>query len=441
MRYSHNSVIIYGDIHESRKRGVSFMVNELLLIDNIDILFQNKIVLYGAGQYGKMVYNNLRNAGVKIAYFCDSSSEKWGKSIEDVEVITPKKLKALDEKEKITIIISVERVSIIDQIIDLFKVLELKTDYIFTWFGLEVAMLYNIKLMPVSDDYRAFLLQSNELNYLIDDHSVKRNFLKSALSCMENINSVLVYQPGKVGSRTVFTSISQAGVLCRHVHFLGDLYYVECLNQSEAYTFVKTYQELVKKAKRIKVITLVREPISRDYSSWFQQINSVSYRLFSPGDRFAESISKVVKESSISCSNNTNYGDQFDWFDRELKAVFGVDIFNYPFDKGKGYSLIKQGNIEILVIKLEKLNNLEQVIGKYVGAPGFKLISANEANDKIYKYLYKNVLDSIKIPPELVTLYYENNPRMDHFYTQKEKAAFLKKWKKNIESEGIINND
>ncbi len=29
-------------------------------------------------------------------------------------------------------------------------------------------------------------------------------------------------------------------------------------------------------------------------------------------------------------------------------------------------------------------------------------------------------------------LYYDNNPRMNHFYTEEEKALFLKKWAKNI---------
>jgi hypothetical protein len=121
----------------------------------------------------------------------------------------------------------------------------------------------------------------------------------------------------------------------------------------------------------------------------------------------------------------------FNWFDNELKAFFGIDVYAHPFDREKGYSIIKQGNIEVLVMKMEKLNSLESVIGEFIGAPQFKLVNDNVGSNKIYKYLYKNVKDAVKIPREIFSVCY-GNPRMSHFYTEEEKAAFLKKWEKNI---------
>ena len=46
-----------------------------------------------------------------------------------------------------------------------------------------------------------------------------------------------------------------------------------------------------------------------------------------------------------------------------MKEVFGIDVFAYPFDAEKGYTLIKEGNIELLLMKMEKLSELENVIG------------------------------------------------------------------------------
>ena len=112
--------------------------------------------------------------------------------------------------------------------------------------------------------------------------------------------------------------------------------------------------------------------------------------------------------------------------------MFGIDVFEYPFDKEKGYSIIKKDNIEVLLMKLEKLNGLEQIIGRFAGAPHFKLINANIGEKKQYAYLYKDVKDTMKIPREVFDFYYKGNPRMDHFYSEEEKAAFLKKWEKNI---------
>ena len=69
-------------------------------------------------------------------------------------------------------------------------------------------------------------------------------------------------------------------------------------------------------------------------------------------------------------------------------------------------------------MKLEKLNSLESVIGEFVDAPNFRLLNANEGSSKIYKYLYKNVREVIKIPRKIADLYYKGNPRMGHFYTE-----------------------
>ncbi len=125
---------------------------------------------------------------------------------------------------------------------------------------------------------------------------------------------------------------------------------------------------------------------------------------------------------------------QLIWFDTEMKAILGIDVFEHPFDKEGGYSIIKQDNIELLLLKVERLSKLEPVIGEFVGAPHFRLLRANEADDTPLKYLYKNVKDNIKIPEETLTeLYKKSNTFMDHFYTEEEKDGFYKKWSRDIE--------
>jgi glutamate mutase epsilon subunit len=131
-------------------------------------------------------------------------------------------------------------------------------------------------------------------------------------------------------------------------------------------------------------------------------------------------------------NRHNKYLDVFEWFDVELKAVFGIDVYDYPFDREKGYSIIEQDNVEVLVIKLEKINSLEQVIGDFVEVSDFKLINSNVSDKKPYKYLYKNMREEIRIPREVVDRYYKNSPRMKHFYTEEEINMFYKKWEKNI---------
>lgn len=53
------------------------------------------IVLFGASNLGKAAYTLLKN-NYNIVCFCDNDSEKWGKSIEGIEVIPPSRLRGMD---------------------------------------------------------------------------------------------------------------------------------------------------------------------------------------------------------------------------------------------------------------------------------------------------------------------------------------------------------
>lgn len=129
--------------------------------------------------------------------------------------------------------------------------------------------------------------------------------------------------------------------------------------------------------------------------------------------------------------------DEFAWFDLELKEATGIDIYQYPFDKENGYAWIKEGNIEILVLTLEKLNENVEVLGEFVGKPGIKLQNANVGDDKQYKYIYEGLKKDIRIPVRVMESQYKNNPQLDHFYTEEEKERFLQEWSKYVSNEEV----
>jgi hypothetical protein len=243
--------------------------------------------------------------------------------------------------------------------------------------------------------------------------------IRCIINCMKSPSNILVYQAGKVGSTTIRASIAKLDINCNHIHILNDWE-------------KNVYQNVFKDSKVVRIITLVRDPISRELSHFFHNIGNIYYPSMNIpiGNSFMSAIIEHLKSLESAFIRNKN---MFSWFDRELKSVFGIDIYAHPFDREKGYTIIKQGNVEVLAMKLEKLNSLESVIGDFIDAPEFKLVNANDGDNKSYKYLYKNVKDTIKIPREIFDMYYKNNPKMNHFYTEEEKAAFLKKWEKNIE--------
>ena len=353
------------DINRITDRDGKPAINDLEIFINKNILFDNEIILFGhiMGPTQILLCDRLKAIGAHVSYFCENGNNSYNKQVSDIEIISPGKLKELDKQKNIVVIIASSNAVVIDKLFNKITNLNLKTCKIYT----EIAAIVFGNMYYFESELKA-------------------------------PNWLLVYQMGKVGSKTLCKSIEEVGIKCIHVHQF------------------KPLKSCIPNANQIKIITLVREPVSRNLSEIFQ--NLISLR----GINFENIISSRLIE-----------GRQFfDWFDHELKEYFGIDIYAYPFDKEKGYSIIKEGCVEVLVLKLEKVNFLEQVIGEFIGAPQFKLINDNEGDKKDYKYLYKNIKDTITIPREIFDIVYNNNPKFNHFYSEVEKAEFLKKWEKNI---------
>jgi len=455
-------------------------VNELKLIENFDILYKNKIILYGAGSCGAKTHRLLTAMGMTIAHFCDCDLQKCGTYIDGTEIISPLMLRRLDENEDLAIIITTEIVAYSDQILEAIGKNGLRTGNIFTVIGLEVALMTNVNDARISNIGREIFLRENRVKKMTGKYHLERlitdMFIKCASAFADN-NPVIVYQPGKVGSESISHSLTAAGIPNCHLHIMNTRNFIESVDDDAAVNYAQC-RETFRNSGVVRIITLVREPVSRMLSLLFELLGRTGVGFFvSPGDSlsvglkyidyyqylyyfakpksFIEGIKKKLStfanfRSSISSIGDIRKGiallrsikrklsrmdvwfDQFGWFDSEIKEVFGVDVYAHPFDREKGYSIIKQGNVEVLIMKLEKLGALENVIGEFVGAPDFKLLRANEGSSKPYKYLYKNVQREVKLQREYFNLFYVDNPQMDHFYSCDEKAAFWKKWENNI---------
>ena len=137
---------------------------------------------------------------------------------------------------------------------------------------------------------------------------------------------------------------------------------------------------------------------------------------------------KIRRDISIGA-----YGYMFEWFHRELQATFGVNVFDYPFDREKGYTIIREGQVEVLVLKLETMNKNYEIIKEFSGISEFKeeFENHNVGELKSYRYLYEGIKHEVDVPRTLLDFYYKNNPQFAHFYTKEEADAFYKRWIKN----------
>lgn len=261
---------------------------------------------------------------------------------------------------------------------------------------------------------------------------------------------LLVYQMGKVGSMSVYESLRKArlNTAVYHVHVLTkegirweeDAYFGKSrrfFHKSglpATFSLIQShylYKQLSKnkQSTRWKVITLVRDPIARNVSGLFQTIERWIPDFY---DRYSR---KAIDTDELAEIFLHDYHDKIDsyklpfhWFSAELQPVFGIDVLACDFPKSVGYKIYKSEGVELLLIKLEYLNQcFPTAIKEFLGFD-IPMTGANVAADKSYYPLYQEFTRALKLPDAYIEQQYSCN-YVRHFYSESEIDAFIKKWR------------
>lgn len=399
-------------------------IQDYELANNIGVLFEKKIIIYGAGKYGIRSAKLLEKAGLGGGILCFCDRDAGQRQYPGHKIITPDELEVTVKKEDCIIIVCSKVCC--DEMIGELARREVKA-YICTWYGLQAAIEINIDDVRFLKAFQEEFKQKKELYWLLIESSRGQRMVAKLCQILP---AILVYQPGKVGSNTVYRTLLLEGVDAIHIHNIctNDDADIEIAVLEKASNYFKKYL----RAEGCKIITLVRDPIARVLSAFMEVFSHDMYTShhFDSGCSLAAKASEVIVE-------NLDNNNEFAWFDFELKEATGIDIYQYPFDKEKGYAWIKERNIEILVLTLEKLNENAKVLGEFVGKPGIKLQNANVGDEKQYKYIYEGLKKDIRIPIRVMESQYKNNPQLDHFYTEEDKERFLQKWSKYVSNEEV----
>jgi hypothetical protein len=238
---------------------------------------------------------------------------------------------------------------------------------------------------------------------------------------------IIIVQIGKVGSKTIFNTLGQLnlGHPIWHVHSIRNYFYSwqeEHSSNKESFADVlKSKVNPSKKNEKLKVISLVRDPIARKISSFFQSYKSPkNSRLISDPVNIERLIQEFLDRFKPKCP--------YDWFDQEIKPIFNIDVFKEKFDKGIGYKIYENDQIDLLVIKLEKLNSCyQQAFYQFMGIKNLHLISGNVGKNRYYADIYSEIIKNIIISESYIEIIYESN-RFKHFYSQEEISALRDKW-------------
>ncbi|MGR5423694.1 putative capsular polysaccharide synthesis family protein [Vibrio harveyi] len=208
----------------------------------------------------------------------------------------------------------------------------------------------------------------------------------------EQDSPVLIYQMGKVGSSALEKSIPKS----IHLH---DLMSIDAEKQispvraqlhNPATNYIKRLlkrlimSRMLKRKKQVRIISLVREPIGRNISMFFQSLPFWMAAKYLNDDSAVRSERSQLLHEAF--EEHVNHQYPLEWFDNEIKPLTGIDVFTHPFDHELGYQVYQKDNFSLMVVRVDKLDQSQKAISTFLQQE-VKVQHDNQADNKWYSPL------------------------------------------------------
>ncbi|MGR9052254.1 MAG: putative capsular polysaccharide synthesis family protein [Gammaproteobacteria bacterium] len=255
----------------------------------------------------------------------------------------------------------------------------------------------------------------------------------------EKDDLILVHQMGRAASMTVTNTI-------RTMHLQDPVYHTHWLNAQsvkERVARVNSWKnngagplnvrvaELLSpeihnrlQDRKWKIISIVREPVARNVSAFFLDIERFFDNFF---DRY-EKNEITLEEMKEVFINEFPHDMPLNWFEVEMEEPFGVDVFSQEYNDQKGYMVFDKKNVSVLVIKLERLESCyKHAFRDFFGKEPYELVNTHVTDaDKNYG-MYKDFLREVELPESYLDRMYDC-AYVRHFFTEEEIQGFRNKW-------------
>lgn len=253
------------------------------------------------------------------------------------------------------------------------------------------------------------------------------NKLKSHIAQLLDSENVLIYQMGKVGSTSLESSVKNS----LHFHtlynrrackFYADVLLSSPLKKIKSYFINYLKRICLGNRRKVKIITIVRNPFERNTSHFFQDLQFwLPYYSLNSRDFREENPNLIV--DCFEQFYNFEYAQN--WFREELTRFSGIKIEECNFDKERGFGVVKKGQFEVLFLTMEKMDSLEKEISEFLGRE-IKLIRQNSGGKKWYNLLYKEFKANYQPSSNVIKKSFEAD-WVSKFYT----TEYIEKMKTN----------
>ena len=276
---------------------------------------------------------------------------------------------------------------------------------------------------------------------------------------------ILIFQMGKVGSRSVESSLLnlfvKQGIFTRRhqFYYVPDNYglrseVVLCDNRLSYFrTHVASALEPVirkvilwraKLGLPLSVICPIREPIARDVSAFFyfyiyhriltknmslKQLENIPLeelqRLFCQEHRPTDQYGPNPFRNDLFAEHSFS----INWFDKHFKPPVNIDVYSRPFPVDRKWQIYRRGFTKVLLYRSD-LEHSEQrkIISNFLNLELNELVTQNDSSKSIYADVYRKFKHTAKLPEQYIRQMHDSR-FAKHFWSPEELKAAADKWR------------
>ncbi|HLL81356.1 MAG TPA: putative capsular polysaccharide synthesis family protein [Longimicrobium sp.] len=176
--------------------------------------------------------------------------------------------------------------------------------------------------------------------------------------------------------------------------------------------------------RKISLLVATREPVGRRLSEIFFKRWEVQ-----ESTTASEAAAIALGSHHMPLVHGGRWWELDLWFDQQVRAPFGIDVFAEPFDRARGWQVYEGEDARMLLIRQEDFGQLPAAMSALYGLPSApaRVPHENRADEHGYQDPYRQAKESIKLPPALLDAAYSARYAR-HFYTEAELKAFRAHW-------------
>jgi hypothetical protein len=258
-------------------------------------------------------------------------------------------------------------------------------------------------------------------------------FLLRSFQRYRDEGTILIYQMGKVGSTSLAKALGDRAIQIHNFYARNEpcsrkpLYRDGLYRKPVHWIFYCLIRQAIRRRRRLKIVTLVRDPIGRNVSMFFHDLHYWLAYYFTevrPNAAGREDVDTV-----IDCFRETfDHKYPYDWFDKELKRLTGVDVYQYSFDSTAGYTRIDKDHVSLLIVQTERLSDCWRAVEEFCGRK-LELHEDNRGRYKWYGTLYSEFLGRYFLSADEIDEAYSSR-YATFFFSEEARADLKRRWQR-----------